>query len=67
MLRIQEPVRVPTGEEYVYTANDWRTDFTTKVRLFTRDEAKSAEALDLEGLAYKARWFGETPGWPPAR
>lgn len=56
-----------TGEEYVYTANDWRTDFTTKVRLFTRDQQESAEVLDLKGLAYKARWFEETPGWPTAR
>ncbi|MFD5507672.1 hypothetical protein ACFWIB_07840 [Streptomyces sp. NPDC127051] len=57
----------PSGEEYVYTANDWRTDFITKVRLFTRDEQESAEALDLKGLACKARWFDETPGWPTAR
>ncbi|WP_030161086.1 DUF6528 family protein [Streptomyces sp. NRRL S-244] len=57
----------PTGVEYVYTANDWRTDFTTHVRFFTRDEQEPAEALNLKGLAYKARWFDETPGWPAAR
>ncbi|MCX5610741.1 MULTISPECIES: hypothetical protein [unclassified Streptomyces] len=57
----------PEGEEYVYTANDWRTDFTRKVRRFTRDEAAPTEATNLKGLAYKARWFGETPGWPTAR
>ena len=56
----------PTGLVLV-SQGDWRVTFADRAAFWSSSLRSRQGTAPLTGLTYKARWFGETPGWATAR